>query len=70
MGETTDAIERDIESRRAALQADIEELEARVKSATDWKHYYETYTIPLLAAAFGGGMLLSALVGGGPRRPV
>jgi hypothetical protein len=70
MGETTDAIERDIETRRAALQSDIEELEARVKSATDWKCYYRTYTIPMLAVAFGAGMLVSALVQGGSRRSV
>jgi hypothetical protein len=52
------------------LQPDLQELEARVKVATDWKYYYRAYTVPLLAVAFGGGMLVSALIAGGPRRPV
>jgi hypothetical protein len=69
MGETTGAIERDIDASRAALEADLQELEARVKVATDWRYYYRTYTVPLLALAFGGGILLSALLSGGPRRP-
>ena len=70
MGETTDAIERDIAARRAALKSDLQEIEARVKVATDWKYYYRAYTVPLLAVAFGGGMLVSVLIAGGPRRSV
>jgi hypothetical protein len=67
MGETAGEIEQDIEAHRAALQADIEELGARVKSAADWKNYYRNYTVAVLAAAFCGGMLLSGLVPGPPR---
>jgi hypothetical protein len=64
MGETTGEIEAHIASKRQELQSNLEELENRVKAATDWREYYRKYTGTMVAAAFGVGVLVSALVGG------
>jgi hypothetical protein len=62
MGQTTDQIENDIEHTREDLKSNLEELESRVKSATDWRHYYRKHTGAMIAVAFGGGILLSSLL--------
>ena len=61
MGQTTDQIENHIETTRDDLKSNFQELETRVKSATDWRHYFREHTGAMLAVAFGGGLLLSAL---------
>jgi hypothetical protein len=61
MGQTTDEIENQIETTRESLRSNFEELETRVKSATDWRHYYKEHTGMMMAVAFGGGLLLSTL---------
>ena len=61
MGETTDQIESHIENKREDLQSNLQELENKVKSATDWRGYFQKYTGTMVAAAFGGGVLISAL---------
>jgi hypothetical protein len=61
MGETTDQIEEHIQSKRGELQSNLEELESKVKSAVDWRQYFHKYTGTMVAAAFGAGMLLSAV---------
>ncbi len=70
MGETTSQIERHIESKRADLHSNLKELESKVKSATDWRQYFQKYTGTMVAAAFGGGMLISALAGKKSPTPV
>jgi hypothetical protein len=67
MGETTRQIETHIEHKRGDLQSNLQELEHKVKSATDWRHYFEQHTATMIAAAFGGGILISALAGKGGR---
>lgn len=62
MGETTDQIESRIEDERQDLKSNLRELERRVKSATDWRRYFRDHTGTMIAAAFGGGMLLSTLI--------
>jgi len=64
MGETTSQIENHIENKRVDLQSNLKELEGKVKSATDWRHYFRQHTGTMVAAAFGGGFLISALVKG------
>jgi hypothetical protein len=64
MGETTAEIGAHIESKRQDLQSNLEELENRVRAATDWRQFYRKYTGTLVAAAFGAGVLVSALVSG------
>ncbi|MDP9088275.1 MAG: hypothetical protein M3O26_06020 [Pseudomonadota bacterium] len=39
------------------------ELEQKVKSATDWRQHYDQNPGAFLAAAVGGGLLLSLMVG-------
>jgi hypothetical protein len=64
MGQTTDQIENQIENRREDLKSNLQELETRVKTATDWRRYFADHTGPMIAAAFGGGVLLAAMLGG------
>jgi hypothetical protein len=64
VGTTASQIETDIERMRATLGSNIEELEHKVKTATDWRHHYRKNPLPMLGLAFGGGVLLSAMLGG------
>jgi len=64
MGETTDQIERQIEQKRNQLSENFTELEQKVKSALDWRTQFEERPGTMLAIAFGGGVLLSAMLGG------
>jgi hypothetical protein len=68
MGQTTDQIENQIENRREDLKANLQELETRVKTATDWRHYFAEHTGTMIAAAFGGGVLLATMVRGRSNR--
>ena len=63
MGQTTDQIEHQIENKREDLKTNLEELQTRVKTATDWRHYFAEHTGTMIAAAFGGGVLLASMVG-------
>jgi hypothetical protein len=67
MGETTDQIESYIESRRGDLGSNLQELEQKVKSATDWRQQFQKNPMTMVAVAFGGGVLLASMVGGGRR---
>lgn len=68
MGQTTDQIENQIENKREDLKSNLQELETRVKTATDWRHYFSEHTGPMIAAAFGGGVLLASMLGGRSNR--
>jgi hypothetical protein len=69
MGETTDQIEAHIEQARDALGSDLQELEDKVKSVTDWRRHFRSHPMPMLAAAFGCGVLLASMLGESrPRR--
>ena len=68
MGQTTDQIEDQIENRREDLKSNLQELETRVKTATNWRHYFAEHTGTMIAAAFGGGVLLAAMLGGRSNR--
>lgn len=64
MGQTTDEIENQLEGKREDLKSNIQELETRVKTATDWRHYFAEHSGTMIAAAFGGGIVLAAMLGG------
>jgi hypothetical protein len=68
MGQTTDQIENQIENKREDLKSNLQELETRVKTATNWRHYFAEHTGTMIAAAFGGGVLLATMVGGRSNR--
>ena len=65
MGETTDQIETHIRETRQDLSANLNELEQKVKSVTDWRQQYQKSPGTFLAVALGGGLLLAMMT----RRP-
>jgi hypothetical protein len=67
MGETSDQIERHIQETRNDLGDNFSELEDKVKTAVDWRAQFEQRPGTMLALAFGGGMVLSALLPSGRR---
>ena len=62
MGETTSQIERHIQETRDDLGENLNELQQKVKTAMDWRAQFEQRPGASLALAFGGGVLLSALL--------
>jgi hypothetical protein len=62
MGERPDQIERQIAETRSELSDNITELQDKVKSAVDWRTQFSEHPGTLLAVAFGGGVVLSALL--------
>lgn len=65
MGETTDQIAAHIEDTRDDLGANLQELEQKVKSVTDWKQHFQSSPMTMIGVAFGGGILLATMLGGG-----
>ena len=61
MGETTNQIEWEIAQKRSELSDNLIELKQRAKAAVDWRSQVEERPGTMLAVAFGGGILLSAL---------
>jgi hypothetical protein len=61
MGETTNQIEWEIEQKRSELGDNLIELKQRAKAAVDWRSQVEERPGTMLAVAFGGGIVLSAL---------
>ena len=67
MGETSDQIERHIQETRNDLGDNLSELQDKVKTAVDWRAQFEERPGTMLALAFGGGIVLSALLPSGRR---
>jgi len=61
MGETTNQIEWEIAQKRSELSDNLIELKQRAKAAVDWRSQVEQRPGTMLAVAFGGGIILSAL---------
>jgi hypothetical protein len=61
MGQTSNQIEQHIQETRNDLSDNFSELEAKVNSAVDWRAQFDERPWTLMAVAFGGGLLLSAL---------
>jgi hypothetical protein len=68
MGENSEQVERHIEERRNSLSNDISELERKAKEAVDWRAQVEQRPGTMMGIAFGAGILLAAILGGGSRR--
>ena len=68
MGQATSQIEAHIEDTRADLGSNLQELEQKVKSVTDWKQHFQTNPMTMLGVAFGGGILLATMLGGRKNR--
>ncbi|MEO8369078.1 MAG: hypothetical protein ABI806_07765 [Candidatus Solibacter sp.] len=63
MGKTKNQIENQIEDAREDLGANLQELERKVKSVTDWKQYYAKSPMLMIGVAFGVGVVLAAMSG-------
>jgi len=50
------------------LGANLEELETKVKDAADWKHHFRNRPMTMIGLAFGGGVLLAAMLGSRSQR--
>lgn len=61
MGETTNQIEWEIAQKRGELSDNLIELKQRAKAAVDWRSQVEERPGTMLAVAFAGGIILSAL---------
>lgn len=62
MGETSGQIERHIQETRNDLGDNFTELEEKVRTAVNWRAQFEERPMTMIALAFGGGVLLSALL--------
>jgi hypothetical protein len=70
MDQTADQITHDIRSKRDDLRSNLEELEGKVKSVTDWRRHFEKHTGAMIAVAFASGALVSILSSGRNSRGV
>ncbi|RPJ51774.1 MAG: hypothetical protein EHM23_33705 [Acidobacteria bacterium] len=68
MGQRSDEIKKHIDTQRSELSENLERLEERVKSTTDWRAQVEKRPMTALGIAFGGGLLLGAVIPGVARR--
>jgi hypothetical protein len=59
--EQPEQIETHIHATLGRLGENLEELEDKVKSATDWRTQFERRPAVMLALAFAGGLLLSVV---------
>ncbi len=64
MGESTSQIERDIAAERNELGRNLQLLESKAKSLTDWRTHFRNYPFAMMGLALGGGVLLGALTSG------
>jgi len=64
MGSTTNQITSHIENTREDLGSNIRELEDKVKSVTDWRRQFDKNPMTMIGVAFGGGILLGAMMHG------
>ena len=68
MDERPDQIEDHIRTTQRELGSNLQELQDKVKDATNWRVQFERHPVALLGVAFAGGLLLSAGLGGRRRR--
>jgi hypothetical protein len=62
MGQRADQIEQEICRTREDLSQNFNELQQKVKSTFDWRTQFEERPFTMVAVAFAGGMLLSAML--------
>jgi hypothetical protein len=64
MDEKPDEIMSHIDTQRQELGRNLNELESRVKGATDWRMQFDKNPMLMMGVALGGGVLLGTMVGG------
>jgi len=60
--EKTDKIKEYIDTERERLGEDLQEIETRVKNATDLRRHFDKNTALILGATVAGGFVLSMLI--------
>jgi hypothetical protein len=68
MGQTADQIELHISQTREDLGSNLDELEWKVKSVTNWNRYFQRNPTAMLSVAFGVGILAARWLRGGKKR--
>jgi hypothetical protein len=63
VAERSDEIKQRIDAQRGELGENLQELERRVKSTTDWRAQMEKRPWVMLGAAFGTGMVIATVLG-------
>jgi hypothetical protein len=63
LAQEPEQIERHIYQTRARLEQNVAELRTRVRSSLDWRIQFNKHPAALAAAAFGGGLLISIMLG-------
>ena len=64
MGQQVDEIARHIQEQRSEMRDNVVELKHKATRVVDWRAQVRARPLPMLGLAFGGGVLLSVLVGG------
>jgi len=64
MGEKADRIEQHIQQQRHEFGDNVMELKQKVRRSFDWRAQVEERPLTMVGLAFGGGMVLSALLDG------
>ena len=62
MGERTEQIKHDIEQARSRLGQNLNELEYRVKTTTDWRVQFERHPWAFVGVAFGTAFVLGLIL--------
>ena len=65
MDEKSSEIIDEIETNRDRLGENLNDLESRMREATNWRTYFERHPYVFLGTAVGGGLVLSSILGGG-----
>ncbi len=65
MDEKSSQIIDEIATTRDKLGDNLNDLESRMRQATDWRTYYERHPLMFVGAALGGGFLISKAFSGG-----
>jgi hypothetical protein len=64
MGETTRQIAMHIDNAPEDLGSNLQELEQKVQSVTDWRQQFRNNPMMMVGLAFGGGVFLATMAGG------
>lgn len=65
--ETTTQVQEKVEDVQHQVQDKVEEVQEKFKEVTDWRTQFDQRPMVGLAVAFGGGVLLASMLGGGDK---
>ena len=68
MDETPEQLQRTIAAKHEELNNNLTALDTKAKELTDWRAQFEQRPLVVLGAAFAGGVVVAALLGGSRSR--